>query len=166
MKGKIMTTENATTEAVKTPVQMAEELVTRNTTSVIVEVLVENYTTIERQKQQLLHREKDVANFRARWASMSDTIEEFLKDHISENKGANLTELKELAAELDIELTKEIEVTFDIEVTTTLTVPIDFDTDKITESDFNINVDFTNTFDNVEEDGVEWETSNFSSEDK
>jgi len=166
MKGKIMTTENATPGAVKTPVQMAEELVTRNTTSVIVEVLVENYTTIERQKQQLLSREKDVANFRARWASMSDTIEEFLKDHISENKGANLTELKELAAELDIELTKEIEVTFDIEVTTTLTVPIDFDTDKITESDFNINVDFTNTFDNVEEDGVEWETSNFSSEDK
>ena len=161
-----MTTENVTTEAVKTPLQMAEQLVTRNTTSVIVEVLAENYTTIERQKQQLLSREKDVANFRARWASMSDTIEEFLKEHISEGTGANLTQLKELATNLDIELTKEIEVTFDIEVTTTLTVPIDFDTDKITESDFNISVDFTNTFDNVEEDSVEWEINDFSSEEK
>jgi hypothetical protein len=160
-----MTTENTTTET-QTPQQIAEEFIKANTTSVIVEEFVNHYNTIERQKQQLLGREQDVANFRARWASMAETIEEFLKEHISEGSSASVKQLKELAAELDIELTKEIEVTFNVEVTTTLTVPIDFDAEKIDDSDFDIRVDYTGNYDDVEEDGTDWEISNFCSDDK
>ena len=166
MKGNIMTTENTAVETVQTPQQIAEEFVKANTTSAIIEEFVNHYNTIERQKQHLLGREQDVANFRARWASMAETIEEFLKEHISEGSSASVTQLKELAAELDIELTKELEVTFKIDVTTTLTVPIDFDEDDITEDDFDIRVDYTGRHDDVEEDGTDYEISDFTSSEK
>lgn len=166
MKGNIMTTENTAVETVQTPQQIAEEFVKANTTSAIIEEFVNHYNTIERQKQHLLGREQDVANFRARWASMAETIEEFLKEHISEGSSASVTQLKELAAELDIELTKELEVTFSVEVTTTLTVPIDFDEDDITEDDFDIRVDYTGRHNDVEEDGTDYEISDFTSSEK
>jgi len=162
-----MTTENTTTESiVPTPADIAEEFVKANTTSAIIEEFVNHHNTIESLKRKLEYTEQDARNQRSRWASMAETIEEFLKDHISEGASASVTQLKELAAELDIELTKEVEVTFTVEVTTTLTVPIDFDADKIDDSDFDISVDFTGNFDDVEEDGTEWEISNFSSDDK
>lgn len=160
-----MTTENTTTET-QTPQQIAEEFIKANTTSVIVEEFVNHYNTIERQKQQLLGREQDVANFRARWASMAETIEEFLKEHISEGNSASVTDLKELAAELDIELTKEVEVTFTVEVTATVTVPIDFNAEDIEESDFDIRVNYEGSHNDVECDDIEWNTNDFQSDDK
>lgn len=166
MKGNIMTTENTAVETVQTPQQIAEEFVKANTTSVIIEEFVNHYNTIERQKQQLLSREQDVANFRARWASMAETIEEFLKEHISEGNSASLADLKDLADNLDIELTKELEVTFKVEVTTTLTVPLDFDEEDISENDFDIRVDYTGRHTDVEEDGTEFEVNDFDSSEK
>jgi hypothetical protein len=166
MKGNIMTTENTAVETVQTPQQIAEEFVKANTTSAIIEEFVNHYNTIERQKQHLLGREQDVANFRARWASMAETIEEFLKEHISEGNSASLADLKDLAENLEIELTKEIEVTFKVEVTTTLTVPLEFDEDDITEDDFDIRVDYTGRHNDVEEDGTEYEVNDFDSSEK
>jgi hypothetical protein len=166
MKGNIMTTENTAVETVQTPQQIAEEFVKANTTSAIIEEFVNHYNTIERQKQHLLGREQDLANFRARWASMAETIEEFLKEHISEGNSASLADLKDLADNLDIELTKELEVTFKVEVTTTLTVPLDFDEEDISENDFDIRVDYTGRHDDVEEDSTEFEVNDFDSSEK
>ena len=149
-----------------TPEAVAEEFVKANTTSVIIEEFVNNYKAIESLESRLVWSENSVREFRSKWATMSDTIEEFLKENISEGTGASLKDLKELAANLDIELTKEIEVTFNVEVTTTLTVPLDFDADNIDDSDFDISIDFTGNYDDVEEDGTDWEISNFSSDDK
>jgi hypothetical protein len=169
MKGNIMTTENTavTTEEVElTPAQIAENFIKEHSFGDLVDEFVNHYNTIERQKQQLLSREQDVANFRARWASMAETIEEFLKEHISEGNSASLKDLKDLAENLDIELTKELEVTFKVEVTTTLTVPLEFDEDDITEDDFDIRVDYTGRHNDVEEDGTEYEVNDFDSSEK
>jgi len=167
MKGKIMTTENTTTESiVPTPADIAEEFVKANTTSAIIEEFVNHHNTIESLKRKLEATEQEVRNQRSRWASMAETIEEFLKEHISEGNSASVTQLKELAAELDIELTKKVEVTFTVEVTATFTVPVDFEADNIDDSDFDIRIDYTGNNDDVEEESIDWDMNDFSSDDK
>ena len=162
-----MTTENTINESAPlTPEAVAEEFVKENTTSVIIEEFVNNYNTIESLQRKLQNSEQEVRNQRSRWASMAETIEEFLKEHISEGNSASVTDLKELAAELDIELTKEVEVTFTVEVTATVTVPIDFNAEDIEESDFDIRVNYEGSHNDVECDDIEWNTNDFQSDDK
>ena len=162
-----MTTENTVHESAPlTPEAVAEEFVKENTTSVIIEEFVNNYNTIESLKRKLEYSEQEVRNQRSRWASMAETIEEFLKEHISEGNSASVTDLKGLAAELDIELTKEVEVTFTVEVTATVTVPLDFNAEDIEESDFDIRVNYEGSHDDVECDDIEWNTNDFQSDDK
>jgi sugar-specific transcriptional regulator TrmB len=162
-----MTTENTTTESiVSTPADIAEEFVKANTTSAIIEEFVNHHNTIESLQRKLQNSEQEVRNQRSRWASMAETIEEFLKEHISEGNSASVTDLKELAAELDIELTKEVEVTFTVEVTATVTVPIDFNAEDIEESDFDIRVNYEGSHNDVECDDIEWNTNDFQSDDK
>jgi hypothetical protein len=166
-----MTTENTTlettTEALPlTPEQIAEEFVKENTTSMIVEEFVNNYKTIERQKEQLLSRERDIANQRAYWASKAETIEEFLKEHISDKRSASVEQLKELAEELDIELTKTINVTFNVRVEAEVTVPLDFDADRIDDGDFDIRIDDSINYEDTECVNLTWEVEDFdASED-
>jgi len=66
-----------------------------------------------------------------------DTVTEFIRDGLDED-GVDKDGLLELAANLDIELNKEIEVTLTVTITTTASVPYDFDEDNIDESDFDI----------------------------
>lgn len=162
-----MTTENTAVETVvPTPTEIAEEFVKANTTSVIIEEFVNHHNTIESLKRKLEYTEQDARNQRSRWASMAETIEEFLKEKISDGCSASVKELKELAEELDIELTKEVEVTFTVEVTATFTVPLDFEADNIDDSDFDIRIDYTGNNDDVEEDSIDWDMNDFSSNDK
>jgi hypothetical protein len=162
-----MTTENTINELPPlTPEAVAEEFIKANTTSVIIEEFVNHYNTIESLQRKLQNAEQQVSNQRSRWASMAETIEEFLKEHISEGNSASVTQLKELAKELDIELTKEIEVTFTVEVTATFTVPVDFEADNIDDSDFDIRIDYTGNNDDVEEESIDWDMNDFTSDDK
>lgn len=141
MKGKIMTTENTTSEAPLTPEQIAEEFVKENTTSTIVEEFVLHYNTIEGLKQRLEWAHNESNNQRSRWASMAQTIEEFLKEHITEGR-VDIDDLKQLADDLDIELTKTITVKFTAEVEVEITVPIDADVDDVDENDFTVSAEF------------------------
>lgn len=85
---------------------------------------------------------------RGRLQQFVDTATEFLKDHIKE--GADSDELKEFAEELEIELTKELKVTFRVDYEATIKVPFDYDEDGITDSDFDVEISFTNREDDVE----------------
>ena len=162
-----MTTENTINELPPlTPEAVAEEFIKANTTSVIIEEFVNHYNTIESLQRKLTYAEQEARNQRSRWASMAQTIEDFLKEHISEGNSASVTDLKELAAELDIELTKEVEVTFSVEVTATLTVPLDFNAEDVEESDFDIRIDYEGSHDDVECDDIEWNTNDFQADDK
>jgi hypothetical protein len=160
-----MTTENTVTEVELTPTQIAENFVKENTTSVIIEEFVNHYNKIENLKAKLQYQEQETRNQRSRWASMSQTIEEFLFEHIKDEQ-VSIDDLKQLADDLEIELTKEVEVTFTVEVTATVTVPLDFNADDIEESDFDIRVNYEGSHDNVECDDIEWNTNDFTSDDK
>lgn len=160
-----MTTENTVTEVELTPTQIAENFVKENTTSVIIEEFVNHYNKIENLKAKLQYQEQETRNQRSRWASMSQTIEEFLFEHIKDEQ-VSIDDLKQLADDLEIELTKEVEVTFTVEVTATVTVPLDFNAEDIEESDFDIRVNYEGSHDDVECDDIEWNTNDFTSDDK
>jgi len=162
-----MTTENITTElAPNTPETVAENFVKENSTASIIEELVANYKTIETLKDRV-QREGDSRDLmRSQLREKMDIIEEFLKSHIGENDSASVDELKELAESLDIELTKEVEVTFTIEVTATLTVPLDFDEDDLSDSDFDTRVTYEGGHNDVECDDVEWNINDFETDEK
>lgn len=160
-----MTTENTVTEVELTPTQIAENFVKENTTSVIVEEFVNHYNKIENLKAKLQYQEQETRNQRSRWASMAQTIEEFLIEHIKDEQ-VSIDDLKELAEELEIELTKQVEVTFTVEVTANLTVPLDFDADDIEDNDFDITINYTGNHTDVECDDIDWTMNDYTSDDK
>lgn len=161
-----MTTENTINELPPlTPEAVAEEFIKANTTSVIIEEFVNHYNTIESLQRKLTYAEQEARNQRSRWASMAQTIEDFLKEHIKDEQ-VSVDDLKELAEELEIELTKEIEVTFKVDVTATVTVPIDFNDEDIEESDFDIRINYEGSHDDVECDDIEWSVENYYTSEK
>jgi len=153
------------TETTQTPEQIAEEFIKANTTSVIVEEFVNHYNEIERLKRRLLERDSSIDYQRNRLNELVAKTRDFIITHVADGEGANVDELKELAEELDIELTKEICVTFSVEVTATVTVPVDFDEDALTDSDFDISVDYSGNHDDSDCDDITWEVNNFVAEE-
>jgi seryl-tRNA synthetase len=161
-----MTTENTVTDSAPlTPEAVAEEFVKENTTSVIVEEFVNNYNAIESLKRQLDASKSTAEYRRVRLEELIAKTRDFIMTHVADGEGANVDELKELAEELDIELTKEISVTFTVEVTATVTVPVDFDEDDITDADFDITVEYSGSHNDAECDDIEYEVNNFVAEE-
>jgi sugar-specific transcriptional regulator TrmB len=158
-----MTTETTTTET--TPQQIAEDFIKANTTSVIVEEFVNHYNEIERLKRRLEEKNSSLDYQRNRLNELIAKTRDFIITHVADGEGASVDELKELAEELDIELTKEISVTFTVEVTATVTVPVDFDEDDITDADFDITVEYSGSHDEVECDDIDHEVNNFVAEE-
>ena len=155
-----MTTENTTQEVTLTSAQKAEDFFKSHSSTEIIETLTRCYEQEQSFRNTIEMAEKARADFRTRWASMSDTIEKFLKVHISEGDSASVEELKELADDLDIELTKSIKVTFTIEVTAEMDVDIDFDEENIDDSDFDIDI----TYNGDTDAEVEWDVNDFDVE--
>lgn len=169
MKGKIMTTENTdntVTPAIPTPQQIAEDFVKEHSLTEVVEHLLNDYNTIERLEQRLESEAQANDVLRANLRDKMGIVEEFLKSHIGEGDEASLDELKELAESLSIELTKEVEITFTLEVTATATVPLDFDPEKFDDSDFDVRVEYTGDFDDVDCEDIDWNFDNFEASEK
>ena len=158
-------TTDTTVETVQTPQQIAEEFVKANTTSAIIEEFVNHHNTIEALRRNLEYAQQDARNQRSRWASMAETIEDFLKTHISEKDSASVEELKDLADELEIELTKTMRVTFKIEAEYEIVVPLDTNEDDISEDNFDYSVSFRNTNDDWEENSESYEINDFEVEE-
>lgn len=166
MKGKIMTTENTVTTEAPTPQQIAEDFVKEHSINDVVEHLLDDYNTIERLKQRLQAESNSNDILRANLRDKMDTIEEFLKSHIGENDSASVDELKELAEDLGVELTKEVEITFTIEVTATASVPLDFDPNKFDDSDFDVRVEYTGDFTDVDCEDIDWTINGVEADEK
>lgn len=159
-----MTTDITNTEIVveQTPAQIAEEFIKDHSFGDLVDEFVNHFNTIESLKKRLEYSGQIADRNRAELLSVRNSVEEFLKEHISENDSASVAELKELAEELDIELTKSVSVTFTVEVTAEITVPLDFDEEEINDGDFNIDIEYRGNQDDVECQGVDWDINDFS----
>lgn len=100
---------------------------------------------------------------RKRLQETVDTVTKFIKEHLTD--GANVDDLKELAEELEIELTKEVSVKFTVDYEATLTVPFDYDIDSITDGDFDVSIRFTSREDDVELENDSAEIEDFEVEE-
>jgi hypothetical protein len=116
-------------------------------------------------KRRLEERNSSIDYQRNRLNELVAKTRDFIITHVANHDGASVDELKELAEELDIELTKEIEVTFRVEVTATVTVPVDFEEDDITDADFDITVEYSGTHNDAECDSIEYDVNNFVAEE-
>jgi hypothetical protein len=134
MKGKIMThvisgRDERTVEAI------AEEFVKDHNSTEIVAELVEYSNTVLSLESKLEY-ERTV---RSNLASQLEIVKNFITEHVKDNDDATVSELKELAGELDITLTKEVEVEFT--VTYKLTVECELD-EEVSDNDFSVSLDY------------------------
>lgn len=166
-----MTTENTTTDitvtdkkANWTPEQFAEDFIKTHSVAELVEYMVSQKNENLRYKNSADNWKDNFQTTRGKLQSILDSVETFLKDHISEGNNADLDELKELAEELDIELTKDIKVTFTASVEVEMTVPLDFDLEGIDESNFTVSAEFDGMTD-VEVDDTDINVEDFEVEE-
>jgi succinate dehydrogenase flavin-adding protein (antitoxin of CptAB toxin-antitoxin module) len=157
-----MTTEITTTEV--TPIEIATEFVKNSSSTQIAEKMAEDAQSLENMRKNVSHKQVEIDYLRRDKRNILDIVEKFLKEHISEGNEADLDELKELAEELDIELTKDIKVTFTASVEVEMTVPLDFDLEGIDESNFTVSAEFDGMTD-VEVDDTDINVEDFEVEE-
>lgn len=151
-----MTTQTTTTEL--TPIQLAEEFVKNNSLEVIVKRLVDLENKSKWANDSLTQTRTELGNWK-------NSITEFLTEHIKDN-AIDVDDLQELASELDIALEQEIEVTFNVTVKYTGTVPLGFDTDRISEDMFDVRINFSSRHDGVDLDEDYADIEDFEVEEK
>jgi hypothetical protein len=157
-----MSTETNATPEVNN-LQKAQEIVTGTTAYAVQEVKLLLDKLDHEQKVAATQREVASQNNR-KYINLFNSVEEFIKEHVKDEQ-VSIDDLKELAEELNIELTKSIKVTFNIKCEYEFDVAIDFDTDDITEHDFNIRISSNLDGDEVEETSESFEVEDFEVED-
>jgi hypothetical protein len=135
-------TEVITEVTQPTPYDIAAEFVKNNAVSEITERIAKQTEEI---KQLRIERDERLSKY----LNLHNRISEFIIECVKDD-AVDIDDLKELADELNIELTKEIEVTFKVDVKFTATVPLDFDVDKIDDSDFDVSINYRGGEDDVD----------------
>jgi hypothetical protein len=141
----------------------AREIVT-STTAYALEETKRLLDELDHQKKVAATQKQLATNNTSRYLNLFTTLEEFIKEHVKDEQ-VSIDDLKELAEELDIALTKSIKVTFNVKCEYEFDVAIDFDTDDITEHDFNIRISSNLDGDDVEETSESFEVEDLEVED-
>jgi len=134
------TTENTATEAGLTPIQFAEQFIKEHSASEIAEELVSYSKSVDSLKQQLEYMEKRWRAANSNHNQLKDGITDFIKEHVSNDDSASVDELKELADELELALTKEVTVHFTVTYDLTIEVGLD---EEVDESDFRVEMNYS-----------------------
>ena len=145
-------TEVTTETAVNQYRDKAIVFVNGNSMSDTIDELAEKY-------EQLASSTKANNDVRARLQELVNTVEEFIKDNIKE--GASPEEIKGLAEDCEISLEKEITVSFKVDYSVDVTVPMDFDIEQLTETSFDVSVNYIGS----RNQGVEINNEDFTIED-
>lgn len=160
-----MTTETTSTEASMTPYEFADDFIKNHSTLEIAEQFVTYSERVDSLEKRLQSAIDNSDAYRQQLRNQTETITEFLKSHIGDNDSASVGDLKDLADELSIELTKTIKVTFNIEVEYEIIVPLDADEDSIGENDFDYSVSYRNNKNDYEESSESYEMTDFETEE-
>jgi tRNA U34 5-carboxymethylaminomethyl modifying enzyme MnmG/GidA len=151
-------TEVTTTETPKpTNEELAAEFVQNNSVNEVINRIAHLMRSVENTRSDYEQARKSLLHWK-------ENTTEFIIDFV---KSDDITtdDLKEFAEKMNIELTKEIEVTFKVDVKFTATVPLDFDVDKIDESDFDVRVDYRGNDDDIEMNEEYVDTEDFEVSD-
>ena len=161
------TNENLTAQQITTVpaealsnLQRADEVVKTQTTSQMVEELTRLMDELDFFKMQLAREKNRATDNQSKYLNTFNAIEEFIKEHVKDNE-IDIDDLKDLAEELNIKLTKSIKVTFSVNCEYEFDVPLDFDEDEIDDSDFDIRVRSNVSNDDVEETSESYEVEDF-----
>jgi hypothetical protein len=138
-----MTTEIQTDEP--TVEAVAAEFVKDHNSQEIVDELVKYSNSVDTLKSQLEYER----TYRSNLASKLEIVKNFITEHVKDNDEATVGELKELAGELEITLTKEVEVEFT--VTYKLTVECELD-EEVSDNDFSVSLDYNGVGELTNED--------------
>jgi hypothetical protein len=114
---------------------VAAEFVKDHNSHEIVEELVKYSNSVDSLKSQLAYER----NRNTDLASKLDIVKNFITEHVKDDDSATVDELKELAGELGLTLTKRVTVEFT--VTYNLTVECDID-EEVSEDDFRVSMDY------------------------
>jgi len=124
--------------------------------------LIDYFTSISIGGKQV---QKTLDNCRDTIWKYENWIQQFVQDNWHNPSDIDQDDLERFADKFNIELSKRITVTLTVTYTGEFTVPLGFDNDSITESDFAESVTLSNTFDNLEIDSEETSISDFEVED-
>ena len=114
---------------------VAEEFVKDHNSRQIVEELVKYSNSVDSLRSQLEYER----NRNTGLANKLDIVKNFITEHVKDDDTASVDELKELAGELGLTLTKRVTVEFT--VTYNLTVECDID-EEVSEDDFRVSMDY------------------------
>jgi hypothetical protein len=114
---------------------VAAEFVKDHNSQEIVEELVKYSNSVDSLMSQLGYER----NRNTDLASKLDIVKNFITEHVKDDDSATVDELKELAGELGLTLTKRVTVEFT--VTYNLTVECDID-EEVSEDDFRVSMDY------------------------
>jgi hypothetical protein len=114
---------------------VAEEFVKDHNSREIVEELVKYSNSVDSLRSQLEYER----NRNTGLAEKLDIVKNFITEHVKNDDSASVDELKELAGEVGLTLTKRVTVEFT--VTYNLTVECDID-EEVSEDDFRVSMDY------------------------
>jgi hypothetical protein len=114
---------------------VAEEFVKDHNSIEIVQELVKYSNSVDSLKSHLEYER----NRNTALAEKLDMVKNFITEHVKDDDMASVDELKELAGELGLTLTKRVTVEFT--VTYNLTVECDID-EEVSEDDFRVSMDY------------------------
>ena len=114
---------------------VAEEFVKNNNSTEIVQELVKYSNSVDSLRSNLEYERNRNTNL----ASKLDIVKNFITEHVRNDDMASVDELKNLAGELDLTLTKRVNVEFS--VTYNLTIECDLD-EEVSQDDFRVDMDY------------------------
>lgn len=138
MTNEIIERDEPTVEAI------ADEFVRDHATDEIVAELVRYSNSVDSLKSHLEYER----NRNTALAEKLDIVKNFITEHAREDDMASVDELKTLAAELGLTLTKRVAVEFT--VTYNLTVECDID-EEVSQDDFRVDMDYNGVGELVDE---------------
>jgi len=155
-----MTTE---TNATVTNAEKAQEIINGTTAYAVQEIKLLLDEVDYRKREAALSKERATQST-SRYLNLFNTLEEFIKEHVKDEQ-ISIDDLKELAEEVNIELTKSVRVTFNVKCEYEFTVPLDFEDDDITDGDFTVRISSNVSDEDVEETSESYEIEDFEVED-
>ena len=158
------TEETTTTEAPLTNQQIAENTVKELSANELTKEFQRLLDEVDWRTSEYALAKERTTQANSRYTNLFDAVEEFLKEHVKDEQ-VSIDDLKKLAEELDIELTKSIKVSFTVKCEYEFDVPLDFKDEDIDDSDFTIRISSNVSDEDVEETSESFEVDDFEVED-
>ena len=136
---------------------VAAEFVKDHNSQEIVDELVKYSNSVDSLKSQLEYER----NRNTGLANKLDIVKNFITEHVKDDEPASVDELKELAGELGLTLTKRVNVRFTVEYNLTIECDID---EEVSQDDFSVNMQY-NGVGELYDENEDWSDIEIEDED-